>query len=45
MEDRLEKTAKIAYVGNSLLNVGFKIAGITEAHIVSDTAQAESNAI
>ncbi|MDE1834459.1 MAG: hypothetical protein KGH64_03925, partial [Candidatus Micrarchaeota archaeon] len=28
--------------GNSLLHVGFKIAGITEAHVVSDTQQAES---
>ena len=42
MEERLDKGYKIAYVGNNLLSVGFKIAGITESYVASDSAQAES---
>ncbi|MCL4365050.1 MAG: hypothetical protein M1569_01655 [Candidatus Marsarchaeota archaeon] len=42
MEERVEKPYKIAYVGNNLLNLGFKMAGITESFVASDTAQAES---
>lgn len=42
MEERVDKAYKIAYVGNNLLNVGFKIAGVTEAYVASDTATAES---
>ncbi len=42
MEERLDKGYKIAYVGNSLLSTGFKIAGITESYVASDTEQAEA---
>lgn len=42
MEDRLEKTYKIAYLGNNVLGLGFKIAGITEAHTATDTLETES---
>lgn len=42
MEDRVEKTFKITYVGNGLLNVGFKIAGITESYVATDTQQSEA---
>ncbi len=42
MEERVDKPYKIAYVGNDLLNIGFKIAGITESFVASDTEHAES---
>src|SRR5271163_1727282 len=42
MEERLDRSLKIAYVGNSLLNVGFKIAGISESFVATDTQQSES---
>ncbi len=42
MEERVDKALKIAYVGNDLLNSGFKIAGISESHVAKDTQQAES---
>ncbi len=42
MEERVEKQYKIAYVGNNLLNLGFKMAGITESYTVGDTEQAEA---
>lgn len=42
MEERVEKTYRIAYMGNNLLNLGFRIAGVTDSFVVSDTAQSES---
>lgn len=42
MEERVDKSYKIAYVGNNLLNIGFKIAGVTESYVASDTATAEA---
>jgi vacuolar-type H+-ATPase subunit F/Vma7 len=42
MEERIDRGYKIAYVGNNLLNLGFKIAGVTESYVATDTAQAES---
>lgn len=41
MEERVDKSLKIAYVGNSLLNTGFKIAGVIESHVASDTQTCE----
>ncbi|MDE1860645.1 MAG: hypothetical protein KGH72_02900 [Candidatus Micrarchaeota archaeon] len=41
MEERIEGL-KIAYVGNNLLNLGFKIAGVTESHTVTEVSQTES---
>jgi len=41
MEERVDKNLKIAYMGNNLLNLGFKIAGVTESYVVADTQQAE----
>lgn len=42
MEERVDRTLKIAYVGNSLLNVGFRVAGITESYVATDTQQSEA---
>ncbi len=42
MEERIDRQLKIAYVGNSLLNTGFKIAGITESYVATDTPTAET---
>jgi vacuolar-type H+-ATPase subunit F/Vma7 len=41
LEDRVDKPLKIAYLGNGVLSVGFKIAGITDAYVVSDTEHSE----
>lgn len=42
MEERVDKGYRIAYVGNNLLNLGFKIAGVTESYVATDSAQAEA---
>ncbi len=42
MEERVEKGYKIALVANQQLNLGFKLAGVTESTTVSDTSEAES---
>ncbi len=41
MEERIDKQLKIAYLGNSLLDTGFRIAGITESYVASSGPQAE----
>ncbi len=42
MEERIEKQYKIALLGNQQLNLGFKLAGITESSTVSETEAAEA---
>ena len=43
MEERVvDKELKITYLGNSLLNVGFRIAGIADSSVVSSTHDAEA---
>jgi vacuolar-type H+-ATPase subunit F/Vma7 len=42
LEGRVEKGLRIAYMGNGTLSLGFKIAGVTEAHSVNDTSEAEA---
>ncbi len=42
MEERVERKRKVAYVGNSILGLGFKIAGVTESHHVRNTTEAEA---
>lgn len=42
MEGRVEKGLRVAYIGNSTLSLGFKIAGVTEAHSVNDSPEAET---
>lgn len=42
MEERVDKKLKIAYIGNNILGLGFKIAGVTEAYPVYSTSDAES---
>jgi vacuolar-type H+-ATPase subunit F/Vma7 len=42
MEERVDKGYKITLVGNQQLDLGFKLAGVTESTTVTDTAGAES---
>lgn len=42
MEEHLDKGYKIALVGNQQLNLGFKLAGVTEAFAVADGPGAEA---
>ncbi len=42
MEERIDKALKISYVGNNLLNIGFKIAGVSEAYAAMDTRESEN---
>ncbi len=42
MEERLDKSYKIAMVGNELLKVGFKLAGVNDSYIAKDSARSES---
>ncbi len=42
MERINENKLKMAYVGNTLLRLGFKIAGISESYTVTDTIQSET---
>ncbi len=42
MEERVDKSYKIALVGNQQLNLGFKLAGVTESYTVADSMDAES---
>lgn len=42
MEERVEKEYKIVMVGNELLTLGFKLAGVSESYNAADPKETES---